>query len=142
MRISMDMFLYLEGLSLLFEHHAKIHVKGRGIRSECIVIGILDISSRKLGIFRRHPFRHIVRIHILYPEEASFAVYLGLTVTVAVYHHQRRYAGSLCHLVIVCTERRRDMDYTCRPFIRGDIIPRNYPERTGVRSEPRDQLMI
>ena len=83
----MYMFLYLESLALLLEHHAKVDVKSRGIGRQGVVIRILHIASGILGVFRRHPFGHIPWIHILDPVEPALPVDLSLTLPVTVCHH-------------------------------------------------------
>ena len=50
MRICMCVFLYLEGLALLLEHYADVHVQSRSVGRKGCIIGILHITSCPLSV--------------------------------------------------------------------------------------------
>ena len=86
---------------------------------------------------------NIFRVKVFQQAEAAVVIHLRLRIAVLVQHHHRRNTGSGGDLLVVGTECRGNVYDTCRAFVRGNIVSRNYPERIAFqRFEPWNQLMV
>ena len=64
-----------------------------------------------------------------------------MKVSVAVHDLKTWYAGKSCHLGVISTESRSDMDDTCT-ILDSNVITRDNLERALSWVEPRDELLI
>ena len=94
MRIGMDMFLDFENLVVLFQPHAKLHVKCLvGIGFRCVV-SVFDKFALPWPVcLHIDVFRHKLRIYVLKKEETSAKVYHRTDIAVFVYQCQGRHTA-------------------------------------------------
>ena len=139
------MLLYLEYLAFAFEHYGYVDVERRVAVFERIVVGVLHVTSRPLLVgFDIDVLADKRRVEVFETEEASRTVYHRVVLACRIDHEQRCYACGTSHAVVVCTERRRDMDDT-RTVRSGNVVARDYAERIAEvchRLYPRNQLFV
>ena len=139
----MGVFLDPETPAVLLHHHAKIDVQSRSVRRDGIIERVFDVSPGELFIGRVNILGDIFRIKIFQTAEPALMVDLGLLLAIFVQDHDPGNIEGRGDFLVVRTEGRGDMDYTCT-ILSGHIVTGDHPESLTFLSgsEPRDQLLV
>ena len=144
MRIVVDMLFYFECLIVCFHHHSQNNIQRFGGLGSFLIIFSVYHKHRIVGVFHPCTLIFLVFFYIHTYHWTSFASLIN--------HKKRRYSRSTCHVCVVCTKCRCDMDNS-RTIFCSYIVARNYTECliTSLpitvfwhfnRFYPRNQLLI
>ena len=142
MRVVVGVFLALEKLALLLQHHHDIHVQGFVLLGFGRVVGVLhELAGVGAVSFHVHAVLDKFGVEVLDAVELAGAIDHRLADAVLVDHHERRDASGGGHALVVGTEGRGDVHDTGTVF-RGDIVAGDDAESAFAGIHPRDELLV
>ena len=141
MRIGVYVLFYLECLALHLHLNAYINVKSLSIRGERCVVRVFHISSGKFQVLVLYTCFYKFFIQILNLEELSGTVHHRTPYALFVLEGKRSNVVLFAHAVIVCTECRGNVNYSCS-FFRRNEISADHSHCILFRKYPRQQLAI
>ena len=148
----MHVFLALEQASVRFHLQAEVKVKRLGFSRSGFVVLAVDSELRVVGVL--NPTACVLAVEFVVdvgfvpilvqifhtPVLAGEIDHRPRTVVPGL-HVEPRYACSICHFLIICTESRRDMHDTSTIF-RGDIVTGNDTISSFARIDPREERFV